>query len=180
MRRDSNSEKPVFKREPLTQDEATDLANACKTGEEKLVVWTLLDTGLRLHEFAGINKDWIDWQGHKIRVLGKGSGHGKKPREVPMTPRVKPILEGHIGAHDRIALGERTIQNMVKRIANRAKISRPCSPHVLRHTFAVTCLQKGVSLPSLQKLLGHSSLMTTAIYLNISNFSALKEFQEKW
>ena len=36
-----------FKREPLTQEEATRLANACTTADEKLAVWTLLDTGLR-------------------------------------------------------------------------------------------------------------------------------------
>jgi integrase/recombinase XerD len=41
-----------FKREPLTQEEATRLANACATAEEKLAVWTLLDSGLRVSELA--------------------------------------------------------------------------------------------------------------------------------
>jgi integrase/recombinase XerD len=40
-----------YKREPLTQDEANRLANACQTHEEKLVIWTLLDTGLRVAEW---------------------------------------------------------------------------------------------------------------------------------
>ena len=43
-----------YKREPLTADEATRLANACAKTEEKLVVWTLLDTGLRLNELANL------------------------------------------------------------------------------------------------------------------------------
>ena len=42
---------------------------------------------------------------------------------------------------------------MLKRIANRARINRTVSPHVLRYTFAVTAIQKGISLPALQRLL---------------------------
>ena len=45
-----------YKREPLTADEATRLANACNPHEEKLVVWVLLDTGLRVSEFANPNE----------------------------------------------------------------------------------------------------------------------------
>ena len=45
-----------FKREPLTQEEATRLANACTTAEERLAVWTLLDTGLRVSELATLTK----------------------------------------------------------------------------------------------------------------------------
>jgi integrase/recombinase XerD len=50
-----------YKREPLTQDEANRLANACQTHAEKLVVWTLLDTGLRVAELATLTKDNLDW-----------------------------------------------------------------------------------------------------------------------
>ncbi len=46
-----------YKREPLTQDEASRLANACTTGEERLIVWTLLDTGLRVNELATLSRD---------------------------------------------------------------------------------------------------------------------------
>jgi integrase len=45
-----------YKREPLTQDEANRLANACQTHEEKLVVWTLLDTGLRVAELSTFHR----------------------------------------------------------------------------------------------------------------------------
>jgi integrase/recombinase XerD len=72
------------------------------------------------------------------------------------------------------------IQRIIKRVANQAKVQRPCSPHVLRHTFAVTALQKGVSLAALQRILGHDNLATTAIYLNLSNEEALREFRAKW
>jgi len=46
-----------FKREPLTQDEANRLADACENHRERLIIWTLLDTGLRVSELAELKKD---------------------------------------------------------------------------------------------------------------------------
>ena len=51
---------------------------------------------------------------------------------------------------------------------------------VLRHTFAVTAVQKSISLPALQRLLGHGRLRTTEIYLNLSPDEVVREFQEQW
>ena len=51
------------------------------------------------------------------------------------------------------------------------------TPHVLRHTFAVTAVQKGISLPALQRLLGHDHLATTEIYLNLSPEEVVREFR---
>ena len=83
-----------FKREPLTQDEATRLANACQSHPEKLVIWTLLDTGLRVSELATLTKDNLDWQGHRLMVYGKGGPYGAqtKRRIIPLSPRVQPLL----------------------------------------------------------------------------------------
>ncbi len=66
-----------YKREPLTADEANRLADACKTHEEKLVIWTLLDTGLRVSEFANLKRDNLDWQQHRLRVYGEGGPYGR-------------------------------------------------------------------------------------------------------
>src|SRR6266567_1638694 len=171
-----------FKREPLTQDEATRLANACTTHSEKLVVWTLLDTGLRVSELAGLTKDNLDWQTHRLMIYGKGGPYGTKSKRriLPLTPRVQPLIEGHLALHNEFGMTARTIQRLITRVANRAAISRKVSPHVLRHTFAVTAILKGLSLPSLQRLLGHDRLTTTEIYLNISPEEVIKEFQSKW
>jgi len=49
-----------YKREPLTQKEATRLAQTCKNHEEPLAVWTFLDTGLRVGEFSSLSRDNID------------------------------------------------------------------------------------------------------------------------
>lgn len=166
----------TFKRQPLTQAQANDLANACLPGEERLVVWSLLDTGLRVHELATLTKENIDWQTHRLIFNGKGD----KRRTVEMTPRVRELIESQIAVHDGFKMGVRKMERIVKRVANRAAIRQKVTPHVLRHTFAVTCLQKGLSLAALQKILGHTTLQTTAIYLNLSPEEALREFREKW
>jgi integrase/recombinase XerD len=49
-----------------------------------------------------------------------------------------------------------------------ASILWPVMPHVLRYTFSVTAIQTDISLPTLQRLLGHDRLTTTEIYLNLS------------
>ena len=171
-----------YKREPLTQEEANRLANKCETHEERLVVWTLLDTGLRVSELAKLTRDNLDWQIHRIMIYGKGGPYGSrtKRRVIPLSSRVQPLLEGHLALHEQMEISARTMERMVKRIANRAQIRRNTTPHVLRHTFAITALQKGISLAALQRLLGHDHLTTTAIYLNISPEEVVREFQAKW
>jgi integrase/recombinase XerD len=172
-----------YKREPLTQEEANRLANACASHEEKIVIWTLLDTGLRVAELAKLNKDNLDWQNHRLMIYGKGGPYGKlsKRRIIPLSPRVQPLLEGHLGLHDKIQIGGvRTIQRLVKQVANKALIRRTVTPHVLRHTFSVTCIQKGISTRALQEILGHDRLATTEIYLNLSPEDVINEFHRKW
>jgi integrase/recombinase XerD len=99
---------------------------------------------------------------------------------VPLTARVRSLLEPHFSLNESFGMGARTVQRLVKRVANRAAIGRPVTPHILRHTFAVTAVQKGISLPTLQRLLGHEYLGTTQIYLNLSPEDVIGEFQRKW
>jgi integrase/recombinase XerD len=171
-----------YKREPLTPDESNRLSNACENHREKLVVWSLLDTGLRVSELAKLTKDNIDWQSHRLTIYGKGGPYGSKSKRriLMLTPRIQPLIEGHFAIHETLGIGARSIQLMLRRLANRAKISRPVTPHVLRHTFAVAAVQKGISLPALQRLLGHDRLTTTEIYLNLSPEDVMREFREKW
>jgi integrase/recombinase XerD len=171
-----------YKREPLTPDEANRLASACETHQERLIVWTLLDTGLRVSELAGLTREHIDWQNHRLMIYGKGGIYGTKSKRriIPLTDRIRPLIDGHFALHDTIGMAPRTIQRILKRIANKARINRPVSPHVLRHTFAVAAVQKGISLPALQRLLGHDRLTTTEIYLNLSPEDVIREFREKW
>jgi integrase/recombinase XerD len=171
-----------YKREPLTADEATRLANACQTHQEKLLVWTLLDTGLRVAELAGLRKDNIDWQQKRLTIYGNGGPYGSKSkrRVLELSTRVRPLIENHFAIYDTLGITTRTIQRLITKVANRAEIRRKVTPHVLRHTFSVTAIQKGISLPALQRLLGHDRLTTTEIYLNLSPEEVLREFRAKW
>ena len=171
-----------YKREPLSDDEVNRLTNACDTFREKFVVWTLLDTGLRLSEFADLKKENIQWQERRLVIYGKGGPYGKKSKRriIPMTDRVRRLMEYHFAENNNIGLGKRTIERIVKEVADKAGISKPVTPHVLRHTFAVNCIKKGISTRALQTLLGHDRLTTTEIYLNLSPEDAIREFLNKW
>lgn len=172
----------IYRREPLTADEATRLANTCATGRERLVIWTLLDTGLRVSELAGLSRPNIDWQAGRLIIFGKGGPFGSKTKRriVPLTARVRALLEAHFAIHETLGIGSRTIQRLLGPVANRAAISRKVTPHVLRHTFACAAVQKGISTTALQKVLGHDRLTTTEIYLQLSPEEAVREFREKW
>ena len=72
-----------FVREPLRAEEADRLSNACKTTEEKLIVWTLLDTGLRVSELCSLVPENVQWQQRSIRVKGKGEKTWTSYDKVP-------------------------------------------------------------------------------------------------
>ena len=171
-----------YKREPLNDDEVNSLINTCDTFREKFVVWTLLDTGLRLSEFADLKKDNIQWQEKRLVIYGKGGPYGKKTKRriIPMTERVRRLLEYHFAENDNTEMVKRTVARIVKKVADKAGISKPVSSHVLRHTFSVNCIKKGISTRALQTLLGHDRLTTTELYLNLSPEDAIREFLNKW
>lgn len=171
-----------YVREPLLAEEADELANACESVVEKLVVWTLLDTGLRVSELCSLTPQNIQWQQRSIRVRGKGGPYGKrsKQRVVPMSRRVRAILEPYFALNQTFPVGIRQVQKLVKRAANRARISRDVTPHVLRHTCATLMIQRGISLAAIQKILGHDRLSTTAIYLNLTDEHVVSEYEQKW
>jgi len=160
----------------LSEEEANRLSNACETAEEKLVIWTLLDTGLRVAEFCSVHRNMVDWQSHALRIVGKGA----KPRVVPLSTRTQALFEHYLAQNDQIFMGIRKVQRIVKKVAVRAGIMRKTSPHVLRHTFAVASLRKGIGSPFVQKVLGHERLATTEIYLNVSGADVLSQYREKW
>lgn len=164
-----------FKREPLTDSETDRMVNACQSVEEKLIVYGLLDSGMREAELVNMKKDNIQWQRGNIIVWGKGN----KRRTVPMSQRVKLLLENHFAFNNEMNLSLSKVYRTVKNVAERGDIAKKVSPHVLRHTFAMSSLQKGVSIVALQKILGHASIQTTMIYLNMSSESALEEFSRK-
>ena len=86
----------------------------------------------------------------------------------------------YFALNERWFIGPRPVQKIVKRVAERARISQNVTPHVLRHPFATMALQKGISLAAVQKILGHERLGTTAIYLNLTDLHVVEEYAQKW
>src|SRR5918996_2939878 len=110
-----------YVRQPLRAEEADALSHACETTEEKLIIWTLLDTGLRVAELCSLTSQQILWQQKAFRVQGKGGPHGKqsKVRVVPMSKRIQPLMEHYFAVHETWFVGKRQGGKNVKSFANR-------------------------------------------------------------
>jgi integrase/recombinase XerD len=131
---------------------------------------------------CGLTSKHVLWQQRQLRVKGKGGPYGKntKVRVVPMSNRVRTLLEHHFALEKAFPVKTRRAQDIVKAVANRAGITKDVTPHVLRHTFAATALHKGVSLATVQRFLGHDRLQTTAFHLNFTDVHVQEEYERKW
>jgi site-specific recombinase XerD len=131
----------------------------------------LLDSGLRISEALNIRREQIDFENLLIRVTGKGN----KQRLVPMSLELRKQLfrwlqrcpkDFVFGTRCGTKMTVRNFQRDFKAICVKLKITDVrCSPHTLRHTFAVSYLRAGGNLFYLSKILGHTSVKTTERYL---------------
>ena len=165
-----------YKREPLEEDEILALRKACSTFEEELKINVLLETGMRVSEFSKLQEEEISWQRGCITTIGKGN----KRRVIPLSKTARFYLAEFFKENHKVNISPRLIQIRVKNVADKARIRKTVSPHVLRHTFAVCYLHRGGNVRALQGILGHSSLITTDIYLNYSGQRVIDDFSRIW
>lgn len=141
------------------------------------IVDLMARAGLRVAEVAALDiadielRERSGWA--KIR-----HGKGLKQRSVPLSLQCRKDLRAYLDLRpprNRVALflsrryerlTTRAIQQMVDRAVRRAGIEKSCTPHTLRHTFATRYLRNGGDIRSLQGILGHNNLETTARYLH--------------
>jgi integrase/recombinase XerD len=100
---------------------------------EKLVVWILIDTGLRVSELCSLTPQNILWQQKSLRVSGKSGPYSQKTKKrvVPMSNRARVLLEHHFAINDRFPVGARQAQKIVRNVANRAKIAKRITSHII-------------------------------------------------
>lgn len=171
----------------LSEREVDALINKVEADSElgvrdRAMIETLYATGLRVSELIGLQSQNLDLDQGILRVIGKGD----KERVVPLGEHAQRWMRKYLleirpslvakarGRQDTIFLGIRgkplTRQAYWKRLRQRAiiaGISRPISPHMLRHSFATHLLKYGADLRIIQALLGHASLDTTEIYTQV-------------
>lgn len=150
---------------------------ACVGGtKHRAILTTCYAAGLRISEAVRLTVPDIDSARMVIRV---DQGKGQKDRYVMLSPKLLEILRdwwrvekpqqwlfpGDIpGRH----IGKDAVEQACQKARRRCPIPKPITPHSLRHAFAVHLLESGTDIRTIQLLLGHRSLATTARYLRIA------------
>jgi len=147
---------------------------------DKLVIETLFGTGIRLAELIGIKETDINIYEGTVKVLGKRN----KQRIIPINNELKLLMARYLEAkksekfnNNSLALlvtdkGADAYPKLIYLIVNKylsyISTQNKKSPHVLRHTFATSLLNRGADLNAIKELLGHANLSATQIYTHNS------------
>jgi integrase/recombinase XerC len=153
---------------------------------DRLIIETLFGTGIRLSELIGLKEGDVDRYANTIKVLGKGN----KERIVPMTKPMAEQLPVYLLEKGKQAFSKRTdalivtdrgaklsppfVYKTVKRYLSMVSTQERLSPHVLRHSYATSLLNRGADLNAIKELLGHASLAATQVYTH-NSIDQLKE-----
>jgi integrase/recombinase XerD len=148
---------------------------------DRAMLETLYATGLRVSELVGLKLTAVNLNDGVLRVTGKGN----KDRLVPLGEEAVLWLKRYLTEARPLLLGKQlsdavfvtargdgmtrqAFWYLIKRCALVAGVTRPLSPHTLRHAFATHLLNHGADLRVVQMLLGHSDISTTQIYTHVA------------
>lgn len=149
-----------------------------ENSEHYLMLLTLWRSGIRVAELTNLTPEDLDFENNRIEIR---EGKGGKDRVVPFHKELKSQLKTFIDIkkvkdNEQIFdYSERWIQKVVKKYTDKDWVT----PHTFRHSFSVHILNSGVDSRKLQKILGHSSLSTTEIYLDLTAENIVDDFLEK-
>ena len=164
------------KKQAFTTRELDLLRNGTNNSRDKALVELLNSTGCRVSEVSGINREDINWNDKSILISGKGN----KERYVYFDDITAMYLEKYLKErtdynnalfvglnrkHERFL--KSGIESTIRNLGEKLKIKS--YPHKFRRTYATRALQNGMSLSTLEKLMGHEKVDTTMIYCDIGN-----------
>ena len=180
----------------LTEDDVLSLLEAPDVKSnlgmrDRTMLELMYATGLRVSELVELTVSEVNLRQGVVRVRGKGG----KERLVPVGAAAlawigqylqesrpyllagKAVTDAFFPSNRAIAMTRQTFWHLVKKYALVAGISKPLSPHTLRHAFATHLINHGADLRVVQLLLGHSDLSTTQIYTHVAK-ERLKRLHE--
>jgi integrase/recombinase XerD len=160
----------------LSKEEVARFLGAVDNLKHRMVLTVCYATGLRISEAIRLTPAAIDSKRMVIRVE---QGKGRKDRYVMLPPTLLDMLRDYWqrthpgewlfpGRSPGQPVHPLTINLTCREVARRCGIGKPVAPHALRHAFAVHLLEAGTDLRTIQLLLGHRNLSTTAQYLMIA------------
>lgn len=160
----------------LSPEEVLAFLDCVRSRKHCAILTTCYAAGLRISEAIALTPAAID---SKRMVIHVEQGKGRKNRYTMLSPKLLDILRGwwrverpkewlfpgdFPGQHITVS----AVQQECQKARRISKIPKPITPHSLRHAFAVHLLERGTDVRSIQLLLGHRSLATTARYLRIA------------
>ena len=163
----------------LSQEEVQRLIDAAPTFTTHVILSAIYATGMRVSEAVQLRITDIDSNRMVIRIV-QGKGH--KDRLVPLSAKLLELLRTYwrrVRPRDFLFPGRRFDQPLgVAKVVDacaharlHAGLAKAAHPHCLRHAFATHLLEAGTDLRTIQLLLGHRSLATTARYLRVATTS---------
>jgi integrase/recombinase XerD len=163
----------------INKQEVKSLLSQIDNIKHKAIVSTIYSAGLRLQEAVNLRVEDIDSKRLLLRVH---QGKGRKDRYVMLSPILlkllrkyyrntypKPITYLFTGSNHPNHIHPRHVQRIVQEARYKAGIKKQVTPHTLRHSFATHLLEDGVNIRIIQRLLGHRSLITTALYTHVAS-----------
>lgn len=157
---------------PFTDVQIDALRQACADPRERAVIETLSSSGVRVAELCNLDIADVDFNDKIIRVR---NGKGGKDRTVYITDVAKLYIQKYLDSrkdnfpqlinnknYERMRAGG--IRNMLKTIGKRAEVDN-VHPHRFRRTLATNLARRGMPVQEIQKILGHSNIQTTMMYV---------------
>jgi site-specific recombinase XerD len=160
----------------LSPEEVVQFLSCIESAKHRTILTTCYATGLRISEAVSLKTDDIDSHRMVIRV---DQGKGQKDRYVMLSPKLLEILRIwwrvskprcwlFPGDFPDCPITRPAVEKACEKTRRLSGIRKPITPHSLRHAFAVHLLESGTDVRTIQLLLGHRSLATTARYLRIA------------